>query len=288
MSHNIWGCDRNQPAWAERGEDCSAEARMPGMARVYTILKPDVIGLQEATHHVVDALWCAMREVGLNYAVHWVRYTAIFYRPEVFEVVDSDYIPYPETMEGYEGSFNDVRSKSLNLAVLRVKETGKLLIVGNTHLWWKKDNPDFIANLEHVDGAGSPTWYLKGSDAARVYQVELASEMLSRYEEKYKAPSVFLGDMNCPYPANPIRRALSLGFLHAHDIATEYASEENGYHYCFGDGHRPYEPQPFETAIDHILLRGKTAPTVRRFDRFTPDWYEPLSDHSAVYADIEL
>jgi hypothetical protein len=71
-----------------------------------------------------------MREVGLNYAVHWVRYTAIFYRPEVFEVVDSDYILYPETMEGYEGSFNDVRSKSLNLAVLRVKETGKLLIVG--------------------------------------------------------------------------------------------------------------------------------------------------------------
>ena len=278
MSHNIWGCDRNQPAWAERGEDCSAEARMPGMARVYTILKPDVIGLQEATHHVVDALWCAMREVGLHYAVHWVRYTAIFYRPEVFEVVDSDYILYPETMEGYEGSFNDARSKSLNLAVLREKATGKCLIVGNTHLWWKGDAPRFE----------NDPWYLPGSGEARIRQVEMASAMLASYEEKYNAPSVFLGDMNCPYTAEPIRRALALGFVHAHDVSTEYASEENGYHYCFGDGHRPYEPKPFETAIDHILLRGKTAPTVRRFDRFTPDWYEPLSDHSAVYADIEL
>ena len=278
MSHNVWGCAPNQKAWADRGESCAAEVRMPGMARVYSILKPDIIGLQEAYHVIVDALDTAIRAAGMAYAVHYVRYTPIFYLPERVEVVDSAYLLYPETIEGYEGSFNDVRSKSLDLAVFRDKESGKYFVLGNTHLWWKG---------EHARFENDP-WHLPGSEKARVLQVEMASALLKKYEEKYNAPAIFLGDMNCPYPAAPIRRALELGFVHAHDIATEYASEENGYHYCFGDGHKPYVPEPFENAIDHILLRGAPEGIVRRFDRFTPDWYEPLSDHSPVYADVEL
>ena len=277
MSHNIWGCAPNQKAWADRGEDCSAEVRMPGMARVYSILKPDVIGLQEAYHVIVDHLDTAIRAAGMAYAVHYVRYTPIFYRSELFEVVDSDYLLYPEKMEGYEGSFNDVRSKSLDVVVFRVKENGKCFIFGNTHLWWRDEAPRYPGH----------TGYQPGSNAARMHQMGLASELLAKYERKYNAPTVFLGDMNCPYNSDPIQKALSLGFTHAHNVATEYASEENGYHYCFGDGHKPYVPEPFENAIDHILLRGAPQDFVRRFDRFTPDWYEPLSDHSPVYIDVE-
>ena len=278
MSNNIWGCDNNQKAWQELGEDCSVEARMPQFAKVYAELRPDVIGLQEATYKAVDFLSMALREAGLTYAVHWTRYTSVFYRPDVFEVVDSYYLPYPEEMEGYEGSFNDLRSKSLNLVVLRAKENGRCLVFGNTHLWWKKESERFPG--DH--------WYQPGSEAARVYQMGLASEALARYAAAYDAPTVFLGDMNCQYPTAPIRRALELGFVHAHDVAVEYASEEHGYHYCFGDGHKPYVPEPFENAIDHILVRGADAGFVRRFDRFTPDWYEPLSDHYPVYVDVEF
>ena len=65
-------------------------------------------------------------------------------------------------------------------------------------------------------------------------------------------------------------------------------SEENGYHYCFGDGHKPYVPEPFENAIDHILVKDISEGAVRRFDRYCPDYYLVLSDHAPVYIDLKL
>ena len=114
----------------------------------------------------------------------------------------------------------------------------------------------------------------------------MASALIRKYQDTYGAPAVFLGDMNCPRYSDPIERALSLGFVPAHDVATEYASEENGYHYCFGDGHKPYVPGKYEDAIDHILLRDAPGGFCRRLERFTPDWYEPISDHYPAYIDV--
>lgn len=275
MSHNIWNCDGNKPAWEERGEDCSAEARMPGIARVYAETKPDVIGLQEASHKIVDVLMYELSKLGLHYAVHWTRFTSILYRPELFELVDSEYLCYPETFEGYEGSFNDVRSKSCNLAVFRVKESGRSFVFANTHLWWKNRNP--IAKS-----------YQPGSGEARAHQVRLAAALIDKYREKHQCPAVLLGDMNDTYNSPMMEAAHACGFAHARDIAVDYACEENGYHYCFPDGHRPYEPRPFVHAIDHILVKGFDKEAVRRFDRYTPDYYEPLSDHYPAYVDVEL
>ena len=53
----------------------------------------------------------------------------------------------------------------------------------------------------------------------------------------------------------------------------EYADPDWGYHYCFGDGYKPYEKAPFEQAIDHILVKYAPADFVRRFERYTPDYY---------------
>ena len=64
MSNNIWNCDANKPAWEAMGEDCSAKARMPGIARVYAETKPDVIGLQEASHTMVDLLVHELEKLG--------------------------------------------------------------------------------------------------------------------------------------------------------------------------------------------------------------------------------
>ena len=275
MSHNIWNCDVNKPGWEERGEDCSAEARMPGIARVYAETKPDVIGLQEASHKIVDVLMYELSKLDLHYAVHWTRFTSILYRPELFELVDSEYLCYPEAFEGYEGSFNDVRSKSCNLAVFRVKENGQFFVFANTHLWWKNRNP-------------AARSYQPGSGEARAYQVRLASALIDKYREKYQCPAVLLGDMNDTYDSPMMEAALACGFAHAHDVAVDYVCEENGYHYCFSDGHRPSEPLPFVHAIDHILLKGFRKEAIRRFDRYTPDYYEPLSDHYPAYVDVEL
>ena len=35
LSNNQWKCDGNCPAWAAKGEDCSAEARVKGLVRAY-------------------------------------------------------------------------------------------------------------------------------------------------------------------------------------------------------------------------------------------------------------
>lgn len=275
MSNNIWNCDDNKPAWAERGEDCSAQARMPGIARVYAELRPDVIGLQEASHKIVDVLLYELQKLGLKYTVIWTRFTSILYRSEVLELLDADYLCYPERFEGYEGCFNDVRSKSCNLAVFRVKENGKCFVFANTHLWWRNRNPAVRS-------------YQAGSGECRAYQIGLAHELIEKYRLIHNgAPAVLVGDMNDTYDSPVMQEAFRRGFKHAHDIATEYADPHHGYHYCFPDGHRPYKPEPFPQGIDHILCLGEGL-AVRRFDRYTPDYYEPLSDHYPVYIDAEV
>lgn len=43
MSHNLWKCDNNKPAWEEKGYDCSAETRSKGFVKLYGEVAPDVI-----------------------------------------------------------------------------------------------------------------------------------------------------------------------------------------------------------------------------------------------------
>ena len=40
--------------------------------------------------------------------------------------------------------------------------------------------------------------------------------------------------------------------------------------------------------IDHILISDAPEGFVRRFERYTPEYYMPLSDHFPVFADVEL
>ena len=278
MTNNIWNSMGNTEAWKQNGEDCSPEVRVPLLGRVYEELLPDVLGMQEANHKMVNLLQIEFVKRALPYTILFAPYTSIAYRTDRFELLDTAYLPYPVNVEGLEGDFNDCGSKSLHIAVLRAKEDGKIIVFSNTHLWWKHTKPRFE----------NDPWYLPDSDKARVYQMELASELIAKYQKKYGgAPAVFLGDMNCPLHSDPIDKILSLGFTEAHDVATEYACEENGYHYCFGDGHKPYVPGKYEDAIDHILVRDIPEGFCRRLERFTPDWYEIVSDHYPAYIDIE-
>ena len=47
MSSNQWKCDKNSPDWAARGEDCSAEGRVGGLARAYQLVTPDILGIRK-------------------------------------------------------------------------------------------------------------------------------------------------------------------------------------------------------------------------------------------------
>ena len=275
MSHNIWNCDNNLPAWQAKGEDCSAQARMPGMVRVYRESGPDIIGLQEVSLLQADLLLRGLLDDGQRYAMLWGKFTPVIYRQDRLELVESEFYTYPEEMDGWDGEFNDVKSKSCSIAVFRDKQDGKLLVFATTHLWWKNNDP-------------KAKNYQAGSDEARVYQLNMTMDRLEAYHEKYGCPVVLVGDLNSKYNSPVIQNALAREFEHAHNIAVEFVDEDWGYHYCFGDGYKPYEPAPFEKAIDHILVKYAPAGFVRRFERYTPEYYLPLSDHSPVFADVVL
>lgn len=195
-----------------------------------------------------------------------------YYRADKFELVDTLFGTYPEHIDGYEGSFNDVKSKAWNLGVFRVKETGKLFIFVTTHLWWMSSDE-----------------YQAFSDEAREYQVAIVEEKIREFEEKYRCPAVLIGDLNTGYDSKAVKYLRDKGFCHAHDIATDFAEEAVGYHNCFRWGYEDfYSDAPFVTAIDHILVRGGQDGCVKRFERYSPDYYFPISDHSPAYIDIEL
>jgi hypothetical protein len=132
MTHNVWNRDENAPAWETRGEDCSAAARVGGLLRVYRELCPDVIGGQEVSPLMADLLKEGFQSEPVNYTLIWGRFTPILYRADRLELIDSEFGTYPERLQGYDGSFNDVRSKSWNIGVFRVKDNGKCFIFATT------------------------------------------------------------------------------------------------------------------------------------------------------------
>ncbi len=275
MSHNVWKNDKNLPAWAEKNEDCSAVTRAKGMVRVYNKTLPDIIGFQEMSNTMADEIIRGLESYDKHYTLIKGGDTPIMYRQDRFELVDSDFLLYPTEIPNFEGEFNNSGTKSYCVAVFKDKTDGKKLIFMSTHLWWMSSNPN------------SNSWQA-GSDEARVYQLNMAMNRLEEFQAKYKCPTILVGDFNANYNSTAIQSALNRGYLHAHDIATEFASEDWGYHYCFGDGYKPYIERPFEMGIDHILVKFAPNNFVRRFERYTPDYYLPLSDHSPVFADITL
>ena len=271
MTHNQWKADKNLPEWIEKGNDCSSYVRTRGFARVYGDLLPDIIGAQEVSGTMSEDLLEHCAASGLNYALLWGRDTPILYRPDKFELVDSEFSLYPDEFPGHEGLFNNHKTKSYCIGVFRAKENGALFIFASTHLWWKssKDQPY--------------------SNEARAYQIGLLIDRIDALQEKYGCPAIIVGDLNAGYNSDALSAAFARGFEHAHDIATDYADDAAGLHYCFPSGfYDYYYDWEFERAIDHILVRGKDALSVRRFERYSPEYYLPLSDHSPAFIDVEI
>ena len=276
MTHNQWKCDKNQPAWEEMGMDCSPTPRTRGFVRVYKDTLPDIIGCQETSFIMGDKMIRYAQQEGLRYAMLFGRDTPIVYRPDKLELVDSDFALHPEEFPGHEGSFNNSQTKSYCIAVFRVKENGKLFIFATTHLWWRSGNP-------------ASKSYQPYSDEARAYQLGIVIDKVTEFEKKYGCLSIIVGDLNAQYHSLALDKAFAEGYRHAHDIAVEYKDETRGYHWCAPGGFKTeYDTAPFETAIDHILVRGEEEGFVRRFERFSPDYYLPLSDHSPAFVDVEI
>ena len=174
-----------------------------------------------------------------------------------------------------------MRSKSCNIAVFRTKAEGKMFIFATTHLWWMREDEDTRINQPHM--------YLPGSNTAREIQMAMLIEKVEKYREKYNCPAILVGDFNTDYDSKAARYTMSKGYRHAHDIATEHTDETMGYHLCFAWGYvKEYMTDGYRAALDHIFIIGENEGAVKRFERYSPEYYFPISDHSAAFIDIEL
>ena len=272
MTQNQWNCTQNKEAWEALGLNCSAEVRLKGHVHIFKDLMPDIVGGQEVNIDMQMFLKFYCLEENLPYTIVWGNMTPLIYRADKFELLDTEYILYPETVEGFEGKFNDAKSKSLNLGVFRDKADGKVFIFATTHLWWMGDHK------------------LEGSSEVRRRQVKQAIELLDKYQKKYEGcPIILVGDMNARYDSPAIQYALNEGgYTHAYHLATDYRFEERGYNACGPKAPGTWQHTPFETAIDHILVKDVPNGAISRFDRYCPDYYLTLSDHAPAYIDIEL
>ena len=276
MTNNVWSCGSNKPWWIERGLDCSSAARAPKFAPLYKETMPDLIGWQEGDLHFRTLVLPEMKNLGMNYDMIEGGDTSILYNKDTLELVESYFEEYPENIPEYEGKFNNNHTKSFCIGVFNAKESNKLLAFASTHLWWKHSDPQ------------NP-YYQPYSDEAREYQINMLLDKLEEIRKKYNCPAIAVGDFNAEYDSLAVKATFQRGYRHAHDIAVEFADERDGYHFCFPDGYRPYQnPKPFEKGIDHIVIKGDPEGFVRRFERYTPDYYMPLSDHFPAWIDVEF
>lgn len=272
MSNNVWWTGKNSPNWAEQGNDCSPEHRSKGFAKVYAETAPDIIGLQECAAVLTDNITQALKKhCTIPYALLWGRDTPIIYRTDKFDLVDSCFDVFPENVPGYEGSFNNLKTKSYCIGVFKVKQSEKHLIFATTHLWYMKE-------CER-----------KGSDYAREHQLNIVMKKLELFKAKYNCPVVLVGDFNATYSSQEVQFVVRNGYTHAYFLATEHRDETSGYHVCNSDHYEGYDnPQTFHESIDQFFINNFKDNAIKVFDRFYPEYYYPLSDHFPMLIDIEL
>lgn len=277
MGHNQWNTDKRS-AWTEQGFDCSAETRMHGFIRVFKELCPDVVGGQEINKDMQLYLMLYAQEEKLPYTMLLGNMTPIIYRADKLEVLATEYLLFPKTLAGFAGEFNDVNSKSCNVAVFRDKEGGQVFIFVTAHLWWRNgSDPSYYS-------------YQAGSDEARTEQLRLANGLVDKYRAIYgDVPVVIAGDMNTAVGTPALNYLEENGYVHAHDAATEYTTELSGYCRCGEKGPADkWLDTPYTVADDHIYVKDMPAGAVKRFDRYMPEYYLQLSDHAPVYIDVEF
>ena len=228
MSNNIWCIENNDPGWAAKGEDCSAEHRAKGFVKVYSETLPDVIGFQECTARLADNLMQLFKDGKEPYALLWGRDTPIIYRTDKLELIDSDYLIYPLEVPGYEGEFNNAKTKSYCIAVFKCKEDGKVFIFATTHLWWKTSDRSKCWRGDYD--------FQEHSDEAREYQINILMDRAEEFAKKYNCPIFIVGDFNATYDSLAVQSAFKRGYVHGHDVATEFRDEKDGHHFCYAQG----------------------------------------------------
>lgn len=245
--------------------------RQPLQKEQIAAYAPDVLGLQEyatAYHTGFTPMLKALGYTEISTTAGNKNYTPLFYKADKLEVVKSGYRLYAGP--------NDVNSKSLTWAVFRVKSTGKLFAVFNTH---------FMYNQE---GLADP-------NAVRVSNAQEILAMIQTIQEQYQGISVVMGgDLNCAASSDPHKVLTGGGLVSAWEQAgVSNRNNTSGYngHATYDTSWKTYtEVSAFtgnrSKAIDHAYVSSNT--TVKGYASLCNLYAQWTSDHMPILIDLQL
>lgn len=269
MTNNVWNRDANSEAWAAIGKDCSAPVRAPGFVRVYSESRPDVVNTQEMTALMLKSILDGLRGMGFDYAGLAINdpvddFTAIIYNRQTLTLLESGHHVF--------GYASDAKSKGYTWGRFEHKATGRSFVSLSTHLWWKRESVQ------------------PGSDEWRERQAGEIVEFSEELERKFGCPVFVQGDFNTRTSSGAFAAFISGGFTNCRDLATVFADDLRGYHFCTPAGFSEdlYPGTYTENGIDHMLVRNQGGAEILSFRHIIPDYYYSLSDHYPVCVDVRL
>lgn len=249
---------------------------------------PDVLGLQECTSHsykagIVDMLSSEYESINGNSTYH----TALFYRKSTVECLGSGHFAFDKiSNEEYSGTRKNDASKGVTWGIFKVKATGKIFMVGSTHLWWQHKDP---ANDEAWRAAQMTKLKSELITSANAYEADngLAANSIpifvgGDYNTRYKLDYTMLDYAVAPFVnANDLApSAAKLTKTTIHGYAT-YNQETGIYDTPV------YSNAGYDAALDHIFTNG-TGVTVDRVGILTDLYAYLSSDHNPIYTDFSF
>ena len=226
------------------------------VAAAFKNYEPDSFGVQEATTAWLSILDAALGEkyarVGLGRDnSKKTEYSAVYYRKDKFDLLDSGTVWLSETPEKFASkSFLASMPRICTWATLKNKESGAVYTHVNTHL-------DFL--LEYT-------------------RTRQANVLLSKIEElKERGPLVCTGDFNADEKSETYSK-MTASLIDSRVIAKETESGKTYHNYGRGDLFH-------STAIDFIFVSKGTKVECYKIIRDTVDKMY-LSDHYGIMADI--
>ena len=272
LDDNIWdyGKPANSPQWEGTGYDCRDEVRVRSLLEVVWATLPDIITLQEYSHHMDGLFRAALEEKGYKITFlpakdDW-NHTPVFYRSDAVELVSGKYVRYEPKPWSNHGS------KSYTAAHFRHKATGKEFLVLNTHLWWKSEKAQ------------------PGSNYARAAQVRRMMVEADDFVLHHNAPVFMMGDMNCRFSSEAMQQLLTSGYKPVWELATVFGDLRGGHHYCFADGfsRASTTKDNGRDSIDQFFIFNAGETEIKTFHRIYAWFLVPVTDHYPNYADIRI
>lgn len=268
MSQNVWGYECNSPVWKAMGKYSALINRIDEFAGVFMAYAPDALCLQEVrARYYADNLVKMMNEKGKNYAVvncgDNSNHTPIIYNKDTLTLNDSGF---------YRFGVGCALSKSYSWAYFTQNETGEEFVLLSTHLW-------------HASVKTNPN-----SERYRTTQMADINTLVEQCIESFDVPCFVMGDLNCTTTSNEFDYLTDAGFLTCYDLATEYADNSRGRFVCTENVYsgKAMKGSYKKNAIDHALIKNQQDTKVIAYDYVTPNFYGTLSDHAALYIDVNL